>query len=63
MTANALRCPHGRAWEACIRCDPSCPRGLPEEQYAQWQATYDNAHDARMRVALQQGNEGKDDTE
>ena len=35
------QCPHGRAWESCVRCDPSCPSGLPEATYTRWQEIAD----------------------
>lgn len=43
-------CPHGRSYETCIRCDPFCPRGLPDEQYDSWQRTYDEMRE-RQTVA------------
>lgn len=55
MPASALRCPHDRSWDACIRCDPSCPRDLPEETYVRWQALFDKMHNARMGALLRQG--------
>jgi hypothetical protein len=49
---NALRCPHGRAYEVCVRCDPWCPRDLPEEQYVEMQAQYDKMQNAKLSETL-----------
>lgn len=36
------KCPHGRDPARCVRCDPWCPRNVPEETLDQWQRWVDD---------------------
>lgn len=55
MPANAITCPHGRSWDACIRCDPWCPHDLTEERYDELQRLADDAHNAKLTASLRAG--------
>ena len=41
VKGSALICPHGRAWEECIRCDPWAACNATEEEFSRWQTAYD----------------------
>lgn len=52
MAANAIRCPHERAWDQCIRCDPWRPQDATEEQLDEWQRLYDQKLSDSVRATM-----------